>query len=150
EDDIKEAARAFTGWAHDGDDFIFRKFDHDYGQKSFFGRSGNFDGDDVIEIILQHRACAPYIAHCLLNYFVEDEPDPELSTSLGGVIRENDYDLRPALQVLFKSKLFYSPSIIGGQIKSPVQMVVGTIRLLDVEPRNQGSVVAALEQMGQV
>jgi hypothetical protein len=150
EDDIKQAARAFTGWAHDGEDFIFRKFDHDYGPKTFFGRTGNFDGDDVIDIILQHRECAPYMAGRMLNFFVQDEPDPEVCKSLGAVLRENEYDLRPALQVLFKSRLFYSSGVIGGQIKSPVQLVIGTMRLLEVEPPNMLSLVGAMEQMGQV
>jgi len=150
ENDIKESARAFTGWAHDGDDFIFRKFDHDYGPKTFFSRTGNFDGDDVIEIILQHHACAPYIAGRMLNYFVQDEPDPEVCKSLGNILKENDYDLRPALQVLFKSKLFYSPSVIGGQIKSPVQLVIGSMRMLEVDPPNMTQVMVALDQMGQV
>jgi uncharacterized protein (DUF1800 family) len=150
EEDIKQAARAFTGWAHDGEDFIFRKFDHDFGPKTFFGRTGNFDGDDVIEIILQHKHCAAYMAGRLLNFFVQDEPDPSVCTSLGAVLRENEYDLRPALQVLFRSRLFYSPSVIGGQIKSPVQLVIGTMRLLEVEPSNMLSLVGALEQMGQV
>ena len=70
EDDIKKSARAFTGWAHDGDDFIFRKFDHDDGNKTFFGRRGNFNGDDIIEIILQQPACATYIAAKMFKFFV--------------------------------------------------------------------------------
>ena len=60
--DIRESARAFTGWAHDGQDFIFRKFDHDTGPKTFFGRTGNFDGYDIVDIILQQPACPRYIA----------------------------------------------------------------------------------------
>jgi uncharacterized protein (DUF1800 family) len=148
--DIKEAARAFTGWGHDGEQFVFRKFDHDYGPKTFFGRTGNFDGDDIIEIILSHRQCAPYIASRLLTFFVQENPDPEICQSLGNVLRENNYDLRPALATMFTSRLFYSPQVIGGQIKSPVQLMVGTMRLLDVEPQNFMQVVAALEQMGQV
>jgi hypothetical protein len=150
EDDIKQAARAFTGWAHDGEGFIFRKFDHDYDRKTFMGRSGTFDGDDVIDIILQNPACAPYIASRLLNFFVMENPDPAICQSLGALMRENGFDLRPVLQTMFTSKLFYSRDVIGGQIKCPVQLVVGTMRLLDVEPPNPMSLVVALEQMGQV
>lgn len=150
ERDIKEGARAFTGWGHDGEDYIFRRFDHDEGLKSFFGRAGNFDGDDVVDIITNHPACAPYVANRLLNFFVMEEPDPAVCKSLGEVLRENAYDLRPVLQTMFSSKLFYSGQVIGGQIKSPVQMVVGTIRLLDVEVPNPMQLVVALEQMGQV
>lgn len=150
EADIKEAARAFTGWGHDGEDFTFRRFDHDFGLKNFFGRHGNFDGDDVIEIILQHPASAPYIAGRLLNHFVTEEPDPAICKSLGDVLRENNYDLRPVLQTMFTSKLFYSPNVIGAQIKSPLQLMVGTVRLLDVQAPDQAQMVTALEQMGQV
>jgi uncharacterized protein (DUF1800 family) len=150
EDDIKEAARAFTGWGHDGEDFIFRRFDHDYGIKSFFGRTGNFDGDDVIDIILQKNASAPYIANRLLTFFVMDEPDPAVCQSLGNLLRECNFDLRPVLAAMFTSKLFYSKSVIGGQIKSPVQLVIGTQRLLNVAPPNPMQLVVAMEQMGQV
>jgi hypothetical protein len=150
EQDIKEAARAFTGWGHDGDNYIFRRFDHDFGSKIFFGRSGNFDGDDIIDIILQHPACAPYVANRLLNFFVVEEPDPAVCKSLGEVLRENNFDLRPVLYTLFTSKLFYSSNTVGGQIKSPVQLVISTMRLLDVNPPNSGALVVALEQMGQV
>src|SRR5690606_16080435 len=72
ENDIKEAARAFTGWAHDGEDFIFRRWDHDEDPKVFFGRRGNWNGDDIIELIFRHRACAPYIAGRLLRFFVHE------------------------------------------------------------------------------
>ncbi len=150
ENDIKEAARAFTGWAHDGDDFIFRRFDHDTAAKTFFGRTGNLDGDDVIEIILQHNACAPYIAGRLLGHFVQENPDPAICQSLGKLLRDSNYDLRPVLRTMFTSRLFYSPGVIGAQIKSPVQLVVGTLRLLDIEPPNPAPLFAALDQMGQV
>jgi uncharacterized protein (DUF1800 family) len=150
EQDVKEAARAFTGWGHDGEQFMYRKFDHDTGTKTFMGVSGNFDGDDIIELILQHPACATYISKCLLSFFVQDETDPAICQSLGNVLRDNNYELRPVLETMFCSKLFYSPEVIGGQIKSPVQLVVGTMRLLDVEPPQPMAMFAALDQMGQV
>lgn len=150
ENDIKEAARAFTGWGHDGDNFAFRRNEHDYGPKTFMGRTGQYDGDEIIDIILQHRACAPYIAQRLLTFFVQDEPDPAVCQSLGMLLKDSNYDLRPVLQTIFTSKLFYSSNVIGAQIKSPIQLVIGTQRLLEVEPPNQTPVLVALEQMGQV
>jgi hypothetical protein len=150
EQDIKEAARAFTGWAHDGDDFLFRKFDHDNGEKQFFGKRGNFDGDDVIDIILNHRACAPYIAGRLFRYFACEDVEPDVLAALGEVLRENKWDMRPLLRTIFTSRAFYSPAAIGTQIKSPVQLVVGTIRQLDLEQPAPRGVGAALTQMGQV
>src|SRR5262249_46484270 len=83
EQDIKEAARAFTGWGHDGENYLFRRFDHDDGGKTFFGRYGNFDGDDIVDIITNQPACAPYIASRMLNFFVTEDPDPAVCKSLG-------------------------------------------------------------------
>jgi hypothetical protein len=150
EHDIREGARAFTGWAHDGEDFIYRKFDHDTGEKTFFGQKGNFDGDDIIDIILHSKACAPYIASRFWNNFVNESIDPALCMSLGELLRDNDYELRPMLRTLFTSKAFYQPQNIGVQIKSPVQLVVSTIRSLGVKPPEYQRLYGALEQMGQI
>ena len=150
ENDIKEAARAFTGWGHDGDDFVFRKYDHDNGEKNFFGRKGNLDGEDVIDAILEHRACAAYIAGRLWTFFAYENPEPELAQGLGQVLRENDWNLRPLLRTMLTSQAFYSDKAIGTQVKSPVQLVVGTSRLLGLEPPVGRGLGAALQQMGQV
>src|SRR2546423_10614492 len=95
EDDIKQAARAFTGWGHEGDEFIFRRFDHDDAEKVFMGRQGNFNGDDIIDIILEHRACAPYIAGKLYRFFVSEDPEEGVVESLGALLRESKWELRP-------------------------------------------------------
>jgi hypothetical protein len=150
EKDIKEAARALTGWAHDGDDFIFRAFDHDTGQKSFLGKRGNFDGDDVIDIVLQQPACAPYIARRMLTFFVTEEPDDAVCQSLGAVLRDAKYELRPVIRTMFTSKLFYSSEVVASQIKSPVQLLAGTIRLLDLDVPDARLMYGAMDQMGQV
>ncbi len=151
ENDIKEAARAFTGWAHDGDDFIFRSYDHDTGEKTFMGRRGNWDGDDIISIILRHPRCSPYIAGRLWRFFVSEELPEAVEEGLGEVLRDNDYQLRPLLMTLLRSKAFYQPDHIGSQIKSPVQLVVGTMRKLEMQqlpPPRQ--ITNALNQMGQI
>ncbi|MBC7784670.1 MAG: DUF1800 domain-containing protein [Burkholderiales bacterium] len=150
ENDVKEAARAFTGWAHDGEDFIYRKYDHDEDEKTFLGRRGNFDGNDVIDIILQQKACAPYIASRFWRFFVNEEPDAAIVQSLGDVLRENDYELRPMLRTLFASKAFYDAKNIGSQIKSPVQLVVSTVRTLEITVPEFARLNGALQQMGQV
>lgn len=152
ENDIKEAARAFTGWAHDGDEYIFRARDHDAGVKTFQGRTGNFSGDDVIEIILQNKACAPYIAGRLWNYFAFEpaEGDKEMLESLGNVMRENGWEMRPLLRTLLISRAFYSPRAMGTQIKSPIQLVVGTVRMLDLDFPAFRLLHSQLNQMGQV
>jgi uncharacterized protein (DUF1800 family) len=150
EDDIKQSARAFIGWAHDGDDFIFRKFDHDTGEKTFLGHRGNFDGDDIVEIILSRNVCANFITGELYTFFVNDDLPPDLQLAMGDLLRDNQYELRPFLRTLFASKAFYQPAVIGSQIKSPVQLVVGTIRQLNLNMPRQRTIQGALGQMGQV
>ncbi len=150
EDDIKQSARAFTGWAHDGDDFVFRKFDHDTGNKTFMGRTGNFDGDDIIEIILSKEACGNFIAGELYTYFVNDQLPSELQWAMGDILRDNKYEMRPLLRTIFASKAFYQPAVIGSQIKSPIQLVVGTVRALNLDMPGIRAINGALAQMGQV
>jgi hypothetical protein len=149
EDDIKQAARAFTGWAHDGEEYIFRKYDHDDGEKEFFGKRGTFNGDDVIEIILQHQACARYISGRLFKYFAYEEVEQPVVDSLGQYLREQKWEIRPLLRTIFSSQAFYSDKAIGSQIKSPIQLVVGTIRMLGLQVPSRG-LTGALTQMGQV
>lgn len=152
EDDIKEAARAFTGWAHDGDDFVFRARDHDADSKTFMGLTGNFDGDDIIEIILKHRSCAPYIASRFWNFFVyePDSTDEAMLASLGNLLRESNWEMRPLIRTMLTSRAFYSPRAVGTQIKSPIQLVVGTIRMLGINTPPYRSMISQLSQMGQV
>jgi uncharacterized protein (DUF1800 family) len=151
ETDIKQSARAFTGWAHDGDDFIYRKFDHDQGQKTFMGQTGNFDGDDIIAIIFQNPAMARYITGKLLTWFAYENPEPDINNNLAAYFKEGNWELRPLLRTILTSKAFYSDKAIGAQIKSPIQLVVGTTRMLGVDSsRARGLVGGALQQMGQV
>lgn len=150
ENDVKEGARAFTGWGHDGDDFIFRKAQHDDDEKVFLGKRGNFDGDDVIDIILAHPACAPYIGTKLFRAFAYEEVDDALSQSLGEILRQSQYELRPLLRTILASRTFYDAKAIGSQIKSPIQLVVGTVRLLGSEMPQGKLITGALNQMGQV
>lgn len=151
EDDIKQAARAFTGWAHDGDDFIYRKFDHDNGNKTFMGRTGNFDGDDIIGIIFQNPAMPRYITGKLFGWFAYENAEPEVIDGLANLFRDEKWELRPVIRTILTSKAFYSDKAMGTQIKSPVQLVVGTVRMLGVNMMQQrGLVGGAMQQMGQV
>jgi len=150
ERDIKEAARAFTGWAHNGEDYVFRKFDHDEGEKTFFNKRGNFNGDDVIDIILLQQRCGQYIGRKIFSHLAYESLEPGLEESLGNVLRENKYDLRPLLRTILTSKAFYSPQAIGAQIKSPIQLTIGTIRMLELEMPPTRMLMGALNQMGQM
>jgi len=150
EDDIKQGARAFTGWGHDGTDFIYRMNQHDEGTKVFFGRSGNFDGDDIISLILQHPACPRFIAGEMFKFLAYEDVDAGLTAALGQVLYSNKYELRPLLRTILMSKAFYSPQCMGVLIKSPVQLVVGTIRMLGLQMPPTQALASALNQMGQL
>jgi uncharacterized protein (DUF1800 family) len=150
EDDVKEAARAFTGWTHDGDRYAFNAFQHDAGVKTVLGKTGNFNGDDVIDLLLAHPACPRFIASELFAYFVYPDPQEELVEGLGQLFRNERLELRPLLRTVFTSKAFYSDKAIGVQIKSPVQFVIGTIRQLGIDMPPFRSIFGPLQMMGQV
>ncbi len=150
ETDVKQAARAFTGWGHDGEEFVFRRNQHDEGEKVFLGHRGNFDGDDVIDIILQQPACPKFISRELFAWFAYDEVEEPVAESLGTLLRENKWELRPLIRTILTSRAFYSDQAMGTQIKCPIQLVMGTVRLLDL-PMPQGRILeGVLNQMGQV
>lgn len=129
EQDIREAARAFTGWNFVGLEFHVDPDKHDTGDKHFLGRSGNFDGVEIIDIILEQPITAEFIASKLYRYFVSDELDPSLATALGNTLRDADYNLADFLEVLFTSRAFYDDAVIGSRIKGPVEFVVSTYRM---------------------
>lgn len=130
ETDIREAARAFTGWNYVDLDFVINEEQHDDGLKNFLGHQGNFDGVDIIDLIMQEPVTADYIAGKIYRFFVREDLSPSLSTELGNVLRDADYDIATLLETIFLSKDFYSPASIGSQIKSPVQLAVSTYRKL--------------------
>lgn len=152
ENDIKEAARAFTGWHHDGERFLFRAPLHDADPKQFFGQRGPFDGDDIIELILAKPECGNYIAGRLFDFLAYETTDPVLRRALGDQLREWKYELRPLLLSILTSRAFYCDAAIGTQIKSPIYLVTSTVRALgiDVESRRRGGLLQGLEQMGQL
>ena len=130
ERDIREASRAFTGWTNDGVEFRFDAENHDFGEKTFLGRTGAFDGEDIIDIILEAPVTAEFIAGKLYRFLVREELDPATRRALGDTFRESGYELRPLLRRIFLSRDFYSPASVATQIKSPVQLVVSTYRKL--------------------
>jgi uncharacterized protein (DUF1800 family) len=133
EKDIREAARAFTGWNYVDLKFVVNKDQHDDGEKTFLGHTGRLDGIDAIDIIMQQPATANYIAGKIYRYFVRENLSPELQKQLGAVLREHHYEIRPLLETIFLSRDFYSPASVGTQIKSPVQLAVSTYRKLGLK-----------------
>jgi uncharacterized protein (DUF1800 family) len=149
ENDIKESARAFTGWTNAGDQFVFNRAQHDEGVKNFLGHSGNFTGEDIVNIIFQQPATSRYIATRLIKFFGLDEPPADIVAPLAQLIVSSKFEIAPALTALFASEWFYSHDVIQRQIKSPVQLVVGSLRALGVGIMQPAAVDSALKLMGQ-
>lgn len=149
ETDIKEAARAFTGWDFDESGFVFRKGDHDFGPKKFLGESGNFDGGDIVRIVLEQPACARFLATKLLKFFCHSEPQRELVDRLSARIRQCKYEMKPVLQTLFLSEAFYCDASRGSLVKSPAELLIGTARQLAGSIENLRVAERALAAMGQ-
>ena len=153
EDDIKMAARAFTGWTlapamssalpyqRHAFKFQYDPEDHDDGEKVFLGQRGRFNGDDIINIIARQPATARFIARHLYDFFVADEVqvpawqttpprDPAAVNVLADAYLQSNYDIRSVLRVLFNSGFFKDESVWYARVKSPVEVVVGTMRLV--------------------
>jgi hypothetical protein len=128
EKDIREAARAFTGWNYVDLKFVVNMDRHDDGEKTFLGHTGPLDGVGVIDIIMEQPATADYIAGKIYRYFVRQDLSPELQKQLGAVLRQSHYEIAPLLETIFLSRDFYSPASVGTQIKGPVQLAVSTYR----------------------
>jgi hypothetical protein len=133
EHDVREAARAFTGWIDDDLTFKVDPTKHDEGSKTFLGRTGNFDGIDILGIILDQKVTAEFIAGKVYRYFVREELSDDLQARLGAVLHDNDYEVAPLLRVIFLSKDFYSAPSFGTRIKGPVELIVSTYRKLGVK-----------------
>lgn len=133
EQDIREAARAFTGWNYVDLDFVVNQDEHDGGLKTFLGRTGNFDGVDIIDIIMDQPVTAEFIAGKIYRYFVRQDLDAGLQSELGNILRDADYKIAPLLEIVFSSKDFYSPASVGTQIKGPVQLAISTYRKLGLD-----------------
>ena len=114
--DVREAARAFTGWNLENLDFVGHPTLHDEDPKTFLGQTGNFDGVDVIKIILEQHVTAEYIAGKIYRFFVREDLSPALQTELGAIFRDHNYELRPLLETIFRSRDFYSQATYGHTI----------------------------------
>ena len=151
ERDIREAARAFTGWMVNpgtGEFTVARRF-HDTGSKTFLGRTGRFDGDDIIDIVLDQPRIAEHICEKLWRAFVSDTPDAGAVRRLAAVFRGSGYELRPTLRALFLSAEFRAPANRGVLTKSPVDVVAGTLRFMDALDMDRKKGVRVLRAMGQ-
>ena len=151
ERDIKEAARAFTGWSIDPETgaFKWRPFAHDRGEKTVLGRSGNFDGDAVLDILLDQPATAEFIVGKLWREFVSPQPDTREAQRIAQRFRDSDYEIKAVLRELLLSKSFWAPENRAALVKSPVDLVVGTLRRFGFETGDPLPFVFTLRQLGQ-
>ena len=153
EQDVFEASRAFTGWTVSAKmprfpygrfpwKFEFRPEDHDETDKTFLGRTGNFDGYDIIDIVVQQPECHRFVARHLYNFFVADEPqvpswqieeprDPEAVNAIARVFVESNLELRPVMRFIFNSDFFKSEAVRFQRVKSPSEVVVSTLNMID-------------------
>lgn len=133
EQDVKEGARAFTGWGFNPKgEFVFRRNLHDSGMKEFLGKKGQFTGDDVLQIILENRNTARFITAKVVSYFVGDTMDPEIQDTLSDRFYQSDYNIKTLMRDIFEADWFYSTKVFGNRIKSPVELLVGLRRTVPV------------------
>ena len=151
EHDIAEAARALTGWSLEPQEqkFIYRPFIHDNGNKTIFGQTGNFDGNQFIAMIIAQPQSAKFITAKIWNYFTGQVPTPELSNALAANFRTNGNNFKPCLRALFRSEEFYAPDIIRNQVKSPVQWLINSVRVLECDLPPTLVSWGMLRQLGQ-
>jgi uncharacterized protein (DUF1800 family) len=160
EQDIKEGARALTGYTFQDEDFAFQEQNHDAGPKVIFGKKGNWNGDDFARLALSQRACSTFLCGKLHRFFVNDTPDADLPAThraararaieaMAAELRDGQYEVAPVLAKLFRSAHFHDEANRAALIKSPVQLVVQTVRQLGTPVRQLSSLVAACDLMGQ-
>jgi uncharacterized protein (DUF1800 family) len=153
EPDIREAARAFTGWSVEGRKGVFHEAAHDGGSKTFLKQTGAWNSADIIRITLKQPASAEFLCKKLYRFFVrEDEgPAPEVLRWLVAEMRCADYEIGPIINMILRSRHFYDPAVRRQRIKSPVEFSAGLLQALEV-PRADVRLLAlalACERQGQ-
>lgn len=151
EKDVKEAARAFTGWTSNlKGEFIFRPGWHDYGNKTFMGESGNFNGDDIIDILLRKEETAAFISRKIYRFFVNENVNEKHLAELTELFYNSNYNIGKTMRYLFLSDWFYQPENVGTKIKSPVELIGGMIRTLGLEFDDPRAIMFVQKALGQV
>ena len=151
ENDIKNAAKSFTGWtSNTKGEFFFREKWHDTGEKTFMNATGNFGGEDIINLILSKKETAVYITTKIYKYFVNEKIDNKRINELSDFFYESDYDIGKLMMKIFTSDWFYDQENIGTKIKSPIDMLVGIMKVLDIEFKNSKAILFTQRSLGQV
>lgn len=150
ERDVQELARCFTGWEIKNKKFRKNRYQQDRGEKIILGQTGNFDGEDAVAVVLDQPELEQFMARKWYRFFISDAPEPtaELLAPLATAFRQNDLQIAPAVKMILQSNLFYSNHSIGRKIKSPVELVLGTLRCFQATT-NMDLVAKGLVQIGQ-
>lgn len=150
ETDIRELARCFTGWEIRRNEFRFNRFQHDTGTKSILGQTGKFTGEDGVQIVLAQKSAAEFICRKLVKFYVMDDPEPDslLIAPLAALMRDTGMQIRPVVQKILSSNLFFSAASIGRKIRSPVEMAIGFLRSLEGSA-NSFELAEQLQLLGQ-
>jgi uncharacterized protein (DUF1800 family) len=157
EDDVRESARAFTGWTLAGNkqqryattSTLMPKL-HDDGQKTFMGKTGNFTGDDIVEMLVPLRATAERLSTRLFSFFAYPNPEPEIVRHLADTFQQSHYSVGAVVKEIFAMDAFYSPKAYRALIKSPVELAAQTLRATGSDAKGYGAAVAASTAMGQM
>lgn len=151
EKDIREGARAFTGWGYDKDgNFNERKKIHDTGTKTFLGKTGNFTGDDVLDIILEQKVTAKFITIKIYKFFVNETINDTFINQLSEDFYHSGYDIKKLLQKIFSSSWFFDKENIGTKIKSPIELMAGIMRVLPMNIQNPENLIVYQKLLGQM
>ena len=155
EDDIKAGALALTGYTFKDDTFFFNDNNHDTSTKNIMGKSGQFDGDGFLDVILARNECAEFMAGKLFRFFVNDfsgdmsKEQKAFILAMANKLRASKYELKPLLDAVFSSAYFYSAQNRGAIIKSPIQLTVQAVRSLRTPVRELSALASATDLMGQ-
>ncbi len=160
ETDIRQAARAFTGWHTDGVGFRFDPSAHDEGTKTVLGQTGDWDGGDVVRIVLEQPAAARFLVRKLYRFLISENPAPDsLLEPLCVLFRKSGYDIAALVKTMLASRHFYSEHAFRQRIKNPVEYVLGAVLAVyrrydekeaEYRPLPQQVLVGRLASMGQV
>lgn len=150
EEDVQSAARAFTGWTIYPltDEFIFVPSWHDNGMKRFLGRTGNWNGDDIVRIATEHPQHPPFLTRKIVEYFAIPEPADRWVERLAAVYRDNSFELKPLLRALFTSEEFYAGEVVRAKYKSPIEHAVMATRLLGISEDVSLILLGSLRRQG--
>jgi uncharacterized protein (DUF1800 family) len=148
EQDVKEGARAFTGWMSKPDGFFFNIKQHDFGAKTFLGQTGNFNGNDVVDRLAHEPATAKFLAKKLCKFFVSDSPSETIVEDVAVSYKPGEKNISKMLETIFTHSEFISMEAYHAKIKSPAELVVGTIKSMQIT-KLDGSLPEMMARMGQ-